>query len=75
MRKGEWWAPTRYNKINGITRQNVLFIARKHGIAVKEYNFTLTEIYTADEAFCTGTCASQVPVKRVDGLIIGKGHM
>lgn len=75
IRKGELWAPTRDNQMHGITRQKVLDIARNHGIVVKEHNFTLTEVYTADEAFCTGTYASQVPVKQVDGLIIGKGHM
>ena len=75
VRRGELWAPTRDNQMHGITRQKVLDLARLHGVVVKEMNFTLTEVYTADEAFCTGTMASQVPVKQVDGLLIGKGTM
>ncbi|KAG0690556.1 hypothetical protein C6P40_002426 [Pichia californica] len=75
IRKGELWEPTRDNQMHGITRQKVLDVARSHGLTVKEMNFTLTEVYTADEAFCTGTFASQVPVKQVDGLIIGSGNM
>lgn len=75
VRKGELWAPTMDNQMHGITRQKVLEISRRHGIVVKEQNFTNTDVYTADEAFCTGTFASQVPVKQIDGLKIGKGRM
>lgn len=75
VRKGELWAPTKDNQMHGITRQKVLDVARKHGVVVREMNFTLTDVYSADEAFCTGTFASQVPVKQVDGLIIGTGKM
>lgn len=75
VRKGELWAPTRDNQMHGITRQKVLDLARENNIIVREMNFTLTEVYSADEAFCTGTFASQVFVKKVDGLQIGKGVM
>jgi branched-chain amino acid aminotransferase len=75
VRKGELWAPTKDNQMHGITRQKVLDVARNAGLIVKELNFTNTDVYSADEAFCTGTFASQVPVKSVDGLIIGKGRM
>lgn len=75
VRKGELWAPTMDNQMHGITRQKVLEISRRHGIVVKEQNFTNTDVFTADEAFCTGTFASQVPVKQIDGLKIGKGRM
>lgn len=75
VRRGELWAPTRDNQMHGITRQKVLDLARHNGVVVHEKNFTLTEVYTADEAFCTGTMASQVPVKQVDGLLIGTGTM
>lgn len=73
VRKGELWAPTRDNQMHGITRQKVLDLARDAGIVVKELNFTMTEVYTADEAFCTGTMASQMFVKQVDGIRIGNG--
>lgn len=75
VRKGEIWAPTKDNQMHGITRQKIIDLAKNHGIVVKEMNFTMTDVYTADEAFVTGTFASQVPVKMVDGLIIGSGSM
>lgn len=75
VRKGEIWAPTRDNQMHGITRQKVIDVAKNDGIVVKEMNFTMTEVYTADEAFVTGTFASQVPVRMIDGLVIGSGNM
>lgn len=75
VRKGELWAPTRDNQMHGITRQKVLDISREHGLVVKELNFSNTEVYSANEAFCTGTFASQVPVRELDGLRIGDGKM
>lgn len=75
VKKGELWAPTAENQMHGITRQKVLDVARAHGLVVKEKNFTNTEAYTANEAFCTGTFASQVPVREIDGLKIKDGKM
>jgi len=58
----------------GITRANVLAICQAHGIPARETTFSLTDVYVAREAFVTGTFAGVVPVRCVDGLIIGDGR-
>jgi len=45
----------------------VIQVCREAGIPVFEKNFSLTQVYGADEAFCTGTFAGVVPVRSVDG--------
>jgi branched-chain amino acid aminotransferase len=60
----------RYN-FKGITRGNVLRAARANGIAAEERDFTLAEVYAADEAFVTGTFGGVTPVAEVDGRKIG----
>lgn len=62
VRGGELWAPTRKYQIHGITRQRTLDIAEKAGIKTRELDFTLTQVYSADECFVTGTFAGQLPV-------------
>jgi len=59
--------------LNGITRDSVKRIALDSGITVKEERFTRDELYTADEAFFTGTAAEITPIREVDGRAIGKG--
>ena len=60
--------------LGGITRGNVLRLCRDHGIPHAERTFSLTEVYSADEAFVTGTFAGVVPVHTVDGRRIGTGR-
>ncbi len=57
----------------GITRGVVIETARDADISVTERNVSLTEIYTADEAFTTGTMGELSPILEVDGRIIGTG--
>jgi branched-chain amino acid aminotransferase len=52
---------------NGITRGNIIALCRRHGIPVRLGNFTLHEVYGAQEAFVTGTFGGVVPVRAVDG--------
>jgi branched-chain amino acid aminotransferase len=59
--------------LGGITRGNVLGICREAGITARETTFSLTDVYGASEAFCTGTFAGVVPVREVDGRRIGDG--
>jgi branched-chain amino acid aminotransferase len=59
--------------LGGITRANVLSLCRDHGPAVKETTFSLIDVYSASEAFVTGTFAGVVPVRSVDGRTIGSG--
>ncbi|HEX3929518.1 MAG TPA: aminotransferase class IV [Nocardioides sp.] len=60
--------------LGGITRGNVLRVCRDAGIPSQERLFSLTEVYSADEAFVTGTFAGVVPVHTVDGRTIGSGR-
>jgi branched-chain amino acid aminotransferase len=75
IRGGEVWAPTRAYQMQGITRAQTSEICRANGIPVFEQDFTLTETYGADEAFCTGTFPSHIPVREIDGRVIGTGSM
>jgi branched-chain amino acid aminotransferase len=67
VRGGEVWTSTGDYCLGGITRANVIQVCREAGIPVLEKNFSLTQVYGADEAFCTGTFAGVVPVRSVDG--------
>jgi branched-chain amino acid aminotransferase len=58
----------------GITRSNVLEICDANGIPALETTFSLTDVYSAREAFVTGTFAGVVPVRSVDGRTIGDGR-
>jgi branched-chain amino acid aminotransferase len=71
VRKGEVWTSSGDYCLGGITRANVLDICRKNNIICHEKNFSLSQVYSADEAFCTGTFAGVVPVRKIDGRVIG----
>jgi branched-chain amino acid aminotransferase len=58
----------------GITRAAVLDLCHRHGIPHAERDLSLTEIYRADEMFCTGTMGELAPVTKVDGRTIGGGQ-
>jgi branched-chain amino acid aminotransferase len=57
----------------GITRDSILTLARDKSYAVVEERFTRDELYTADEAFLTGTAAELTPIREVDDRQIGAG--
>ncbi|WP_374431314.1 aminotransferase class IV [Ideonella dechloratans] len=67
VRGGEVWTSSGDYCLGGITRSNVIQVCREAGIPVFEKNFSLTQVYSAEEAFCTGTFAGVVPVREVDG--------
>jgi branched-chain amino acid aminotransferase len=67
VRRGEVWTSSGKYCLGGITRGLVLEIAREAGITAIEKDFSLTDVYGADEAFVTGTFAGIVPVREVDG--------
>jgi branched-chain amino acid aminotransferase len=71
VRKGEVWTSTGDYCLGGITRANVIALCRQNGIPCFEKNFSLSQVYSADEAFCTGTFAGVVPVREIDGRVIG----
>jgi branched-chain amino acid aminotransferase len=77
VRRGEVWTSTGKYCIAGITRANVLSLCRQAGIPAIEKDFSLTDVYGADEAFVTGTFAGIAPVTEVDGrkLTAARGPM
>ncbi len=59
--------------LSGITRDSVIQIAKAKKIALLEERFTRDELYTAEEAFFTGTAAELTPIREVDDRTIGNG--
>ncbi len=59
----------------GITRQTVLDLCAEHGIPCEVRDVSLTEVYGADEAFCTGTMGELAAVTTIDGRTIGAGEV
>jgi branched-chain amino acid aminotransferase len=67
VRRGEVWTSSGQYCIPGITRAAVIRLCREHGIPIFEKQFSLYDVYGADEAFVTGTFAGLVPVREIDG--------
>ena len=59
----------------GITRAVVLDLCRQNDIPHEVRDYSLTEVYRADEMFCTGTMGELAPVTRVDGRMIGSSEI
>ena len=59
----------------GITRRTVLELCREHSIPCAERDVSMTEVYRADEVFCTGTMGELAAVTRVDGRTISSGEV
>jgi branched-chain amino acid aminotransferase len=73
VRAGEVWTSSGNYCLAGITRANVIAVCEQHGIPVYQRDFSLFDVYSADEAFVTGTFAGVVPAVEVDGRGIGAG--
>jgi branched-chain amino acid aminotransferase len=73
VKKGAVWTSTGDYCLAGITRANILDICHEAGIPAYERRFSLTDVYSADEAFVTGTFAGVAPVGIIDGRTIGSG--
>lgn len=58
----------------GVTRNAVMEIGREAGYEVREAMINRYDIYTADEAFFTGTASEVAPIRMVDGRVIGGGR-
>ncbi len=65
--------PPETHVLQGITRKSIIEIAHNEGIPVREEHFTRDQLYTADEAFLTGTAAEITPIHSVDEREIGIG--
>jgi len=73
VKKGQVLTPHADSCLPGLTRQMILCICGDEGIPAVERNLSLTELYTADEAFTSGTMGELTPVLEADGRIIGDG--
>ncbi|MBT2771302.1 branched-chain amino acid transaminase [Halomonas sp. ISL-60] len=72
LRDGVLHTPEVTSCLQGITRDSVIQLAQKVlGIEVRERRITRDELYTADEAFLTGTAAEILPLRELDGRHIG----
>lgn len=67
VRDGEVWTSPPDYCLGGITRGNIIRVCEEAGIKVREKRFSLFDVYSADEAFVTGTFAGVTPVREVDG--------
>jgi branched-chain amino acid aminotransferase len=74
LHKGVLSTPTVGSSIlGGITRACVIQLAKDLGIPVREERIPRELLYTADEAFFTGTVAEVMPIRSVDGIVVGSG--
>jgi len=67
IRDGKVFTPFADACLHGITRGLVIEICKTHGIDCEERNLSLTEFYTADEVFATGTMGELTPLLEIDG--------
>jgi branched-chain amino acid aminotransferase len=63
--------PTSSGALEGITRNSVMRIAEDFEIPCREKDLLRADLYTADEAFFTGTAAEVVPIREIDNRMIG----
>ena len=70
VKGSEVWTSTGDYCMNGITRKKIIEICKLNQISIYEKNFSLVDVYSADEAFITGTLGSLVSVKSIDGRLI-----
>lgn len=73
VKKGKIYTPDLTSALDGITRDTLIQFATEIGIPVIEKRITRDEIYTADEAFFTGTAAEVTPIRELDNRKIGSG--
>ncbi|MGB0863506.1 MAG: aminotransferase class IV, partial [Saprospiraceae bacterium] len=74
IKDGEVWTSTGQYCMQGITRGNIIRVCKENNIPVFEKNFSLFDVYGADEAFVTGTFGGVTPVTKIDGRTIGNGE-
>ena len=73
IRKGKLYTPDLTSALEGITRDTIVQLAKELGFEVIEKRITRDEVYTADEAFFTGTAAEVTPIRELDNRNIGSG--
>lgn len=73
IREGVVYTPELTSCLDGITRNTIFQLINELGYTLKEKRITRDEVYVADEAFFTGTAAEVLPIRELDGRIIGEG--
>jgi branched-chain amino acid aminotransferase len=73
IRNGKLYTPDLTSALEGITRDTIITLANEIGLQVIEKRITRDEVYSADEAFFTGTAAEVTPIRELDNRTIGEG--
>lgn len=73
IRNGKLYTPDLTSALEGITRDTIVQLAAEIGLSVIEKRITRDEVYSADEAFFTGTAAEVTPIRELDRRSIGSG--
>jgi branched-chain amino acid aminotransferase len=73
IRNGKMYTPDLTSALEGITRDTIIQLADEIGLQVIEKRITRDEVYSADEAFFTGTAAEVTPIRELDNRSIGIG--
>jgi branched-chain amino acid aminotransferase len=73
VRRGKLYTPDLTSALEGITRDTIVQLASELGYQVIEKRITRDEVYSADEAFFTGTAAEVTPIRELDNRTIGAG--
>jgi branched-chain amino acid aminotransferase len=73
IRDDKIYTPELTSCLEGITRDAIFTLAAELGYQIQEKRITRDEVYVADEAFFTGTAAEVVPIRELDGRMIGCG--
>lgn len=73
LRDGVLHTPELTSCLEGITRQTIFDFCKELNVPVRERRITRDEVYIADEAFFTGTAAEVLPIRELDGRVIGQG--
>lgn len=73
IRDDKIYTPELTSCLEGITRDAIFTLAAELGYQIHEKRITRDEVYIADEAFFTGTAAEVVPIRELDGRVIGSG--
>jgi branched-chain amino acid aminotransferase len=74
IRNGKMYTPDLTSALEGITRDTIIQLANEIGLQVIEKRITRDEVYSADEAFFTGTAAEVTPIRELDNRAIGEGR-
>jgi branched-chain amino acid aminotransferase len=73
IRNGKLFTPDLTSALEGITRDTIIQLANEAGLQIIEKRITRDEVYSADEAFFTGTAAEVTPIRELDNRAIGIG--